>query len=72
MEKVLLYRSDYVIILRKDASFLKFSNGEVVIYGSWDEAQYDAKLQNGFATSCFSLAQSKKEALIRNIEKYKE
>jgi len=37
-----------------------------------EEAQYDAKTQNGFASSCGSLAQHKKEEILDNIIKYKK
>lgn len=67
-----LYNTDHVIMLRPNCrEFLRFDNGEIIIYEDKETAQKDALTVNGTAVSCKAIFKYMQDMLIENIRTHR-
>lgn len=71
-EIVKLYHTDYVIVLKMSKEFVKFSNGEILIYNDIHEASITARQMNAYVTSCTSVSPERQEEILNNIIEFKK
>lgn len=65
-----LYQTDFVI-LRSNGDFLKFKNGEIVIYNDIKEANDDSKhFQQSKVSNCLKLSRRNRKVLRKNIKEF--
>ena len=65
-----LYQTDFVI-LRSNGDFLKFKNGEIVIYSDIEEANEDSKLfPQSKVSNCLKLSRRNRKILRKNIKEF--
>lgn len=65
-----LYQTDFVI-LRSNGDFLKFKNGEIVIYSDIKEANEDSKcLPQSKVLNCLKLSRRNRKVLRKNIKEF--
>ena len=65
-----LYQTDFVI-LRSNGDFLKFKNGEIVIYNDIKEANEDSKhFPQSKVLNCLKLSRRNRKILRKNIKKF--
>lgn len=65
-----LYQTDFVI-LRSNGDFLKFKNGEIVIYNDIKEANDDSKhFPQSEVSNCLKLSRRNRKILRKNIKEF--
>lgn len=66
MKKTKLFKTDYVVYNPKQKSLLKFTNGDIIIYGDIHEAQEDCD-NNEIVIPCTELPIDLQEILVEQI-----
>jgi hypothetical protein len=69
MTDIELFETDYVQF-EQDGSFVKFSDGQIAIWGDKKEAEEDDNSGNCRTVSCVELTENKKQELIDNIRRF--
>lgn len=69
MKEYVLYSTDYVVI-KPDGDFLKFKDGEIIIYNVLKEAFEDCKKIKGKTARCTILSEETQGKLLNNIIKH--
>ena len=65
-----LYQTD-LVILRSNGDFLKFKNGEIVIYNDIKEANDDSKhFPQSKVSNCLKLSRRNRKVLRKNIKEF--
>ena len=65
-----LYQTDFVI-LRSNGDFLKFKNGEIVIYNDIKKANDDSKhFPQSKVSNCLKLSRRNRKILRKNIKEF--
>ena len=60
-----LFDTDYVLFDKANDTLVRFTNGEVIIYGNREEAEIDC-YGNEYVTRCTDLPQHHQENLLTN------
>ena len=66
MKEYVLYSTDYVVI-KPDGDFLKFKDGEIIIYNVLKEAFEDCKKIKGKTACCTILSEEMQGRLLNSI-----
>lgn len=67
---VILHQDDYVIV-KQDGDFVRFNDGQIVIYRDWREGLKDLS-KNEKLVCCLALSDQQKEAVKESIRKYEK
>lgn len=63
-----LFKTDFVLYNQKEQDVVRFSNGDIVLYGDRQEALYDQKV-GAIAWSCTDLPTNLIDELINQINR---